>query len=59
MKKLIISILLLLAVIAGVGLYRGWFTVNQTRIHQDEDTVKEKVHDLEQKVKDKVKSDSE
>jgi len=54
MKKLVFSILMLLAVIFGVGFYRGWFTVNQTRIQQDEETAKGGMHDLEQKVKDRT-----
>jgi sensor domain CHASE-containing protein len=54
MKKLVVSLLLLVAVVAGVGLYRGWFTVNQTRIRQDEDTARQEVHDLTQSVKTKA-----
>ena len=54
MKRTAIVIILLVAFIAGFGFYRGWFTVNQDVIRQDEQTAKEKVHELEQKVKDEA-----
>lgn len=53
MKNLVFAILLLLAVIAGVGAYRGWFTVNKAKIQQDEQIVKEELQDIEQQVKKK------
>jgi len=52
LKRLVILIVVLCAVVAGVGLYRGWFTVNQAMLKQDEKTVKEKVYKLEQKLKE-------
>ena len=57
MKKLAVVILVLFAIIACVGLYRGWFTVNQARIQQDEEAAKAKVQDIEKKIKDNVKSE--
>lgn len=54
MKNLVFAILFLLAVIAGVGAYRGWFTVNKTKIQQDEQAVKDELQDLEQEVKTKA-----
>jgi len=54
MKKLMIVLLLLVVAIFGFGLYRGWFTVNEQKIEQDEATAKKELHDLEQKVKDKT-----
>ena len=53
MKNLVFALLFLLAIIAGVGAYRGWFTVNKTRIEQDEQAIKVEVQDLEQQVKTK------
>lgn len=50
-KRLVILFLVLFVVVAGVGLYRGWFTVNQAVIQQDEKTAEKKVRDLEQKLK--------
>jgi hypothetical protein len=47
-------LLLFVACIAGIGLYRGWFTVNRQKIEQDENTAKKEVHDLGQKVKEKA-----
>jgi len=54
MKRFIISILVLIAVTAGVGLYRGWFIVDQPRIRQDEETVKEELREFGDKVKDET-----
>jgi hypothetical protein len=54
MKKFVFSILLLAAVVAGVGLYRGWFTVNETKIRQDEAAAKAEVRGLTQQVKTKA-----
>jgi hypothetical protein len=52
LRQLVILIVVLCAVVAGVGLYRGWFTVNQAMLKQDEKTAKEKVYELEQKLKE-------
>ena len=54
MKKLVIVLLLLVVGIFGLGLYRGWFTVNRQKLEQDEATAKKEMHDFEQKVKDKT-----
>jgi len=54
MKNFVFASLLLLAVIAGVGAYRGWFTVDKPKIEQDEQTAKQELQDLEQKVKTKA-----
>lgn len=53
MKRFLVLLLLLALVIAGFGFYRGWFTVNQAMIRQDEKTAQEKVRALEQKLQDK------
>jgi hypothetical protein len=54
MKNLVFVLLVLVAGIVGVGLYRGWFTVNRQKIEQDEAAAKTEMHDLEQKVQDKT-----
>lgn len=54
MKNLVFALLLIVAVIAGVGVYRGWFTVNKAKIQQDEAAAKKEMYDLEQQVKDKT-----
>lgn len=54
MKNLAFVLLVLAAGISGFGLYRGWFTVNQQKIEQDEEAAKKEMHDLGQKVKEKT-----
>ena len=54
MKKLVFVLLLLVAGISAFGLYRGWFTVNQQKIEQDENTAKKEMQGLEKKIKDKT-----
>jgi hypothetical protein len=54
MKKLAISILVIAAVIAGIGFYRGWFLVDQTRIERDEKAAKREVDDIGKQVKEKA-----
>jgi len=54
MKNLAIVLLVIVAGISGIGIYRGWFTVNQQKIEQDEDTAKTEMRDLGQKVKEKT-----
>lgn len=69
MRSLFGVILLLLAVVVGVGFYQGWFhfstnsteqgtsatiTVDQNKIRADEDKAKEKVGEFGQKAKDKI-----
>jgi hypothetical protein len=66
MRTLVFVVVVLLAGIAGVGFYRGWFglstnstdqkpsatiTVDKDKIHADEELAKEKVEGLGQKVK--------
>jgi predicted negative regulator of RcsB-dependent stress response len=69
MKRLLIVLALLVAVVVGLGFYRGWFhvstggtdgkssatfTVDQNQIESDKEKAKEKVRELEQKAKDKT-----
>jgi hypothetical protein len=54
MKRPIAVIVVLIIVLAGFGLYRGWFTVNKARLQQDEQTAREKIRELEQKAKDRT-----
>jgi uncharacterized protein YlxW (UPF0749 family) len=68
MKRFLIGLVLLVACVAGVGLYRGWFQVtsetandqrnvtlsaDQNKIKEDEKKVVQKVKDLENDVKAK------
>ncbi len=63
MRTLFVVVVLLLVIIAGVGFYQGWFhlstnstdqessatiTVDKEKIHQDEQTVKDKMPDFGQ-----------
>ncbi len=54
MKRLFVVLLVLAVGIVGVGFYRGWFTANQDKIQQDEQTAKEKVREFTHEVKDKA-----
>jgi hypothetical protein len=58
MKTLVFVVVLLLAGVAGLGLYRGWFRLSTNNTdHQPSATVtvdKDKIHEDEQKAKDKV-----
>jgi hypothetical protein len=54
MKRFAISILLIGAVIVGVGFYRGWFFVDQTRMEQDEKAAKREMNELGKEVKAKA-----
>jgi len=54
MKRLFFVLLVVVVGIVGVGFYRGWFTVNQDKIQQDERTAKEEVRELTQEVKAKT-----
>ena len=60
MKALMFVVVLLLVVIAGVGFYRGWFRLSmENSDHQPSATItvdKDKIHEDEQKSKDKVKA---
>ena len=66
MRTLVFVVIVLLAGIAGLGIYRGWFgistnstdqkpsatiTVDKDKIHADEELAKEKVEGLGQKAK--------
>jgi hypothetical protein len=69
MKRLLIVLVLLVAGVAGLGFYQGWFrvstggtdkkpnatiTVDQDKIEADKEKAKEKLQGLEQKVKEKT-----
>lgn len=69
MRNLLFVVVVLLAGIAGVGFYRGWFsvstnspdqkpsatiTVDKDKIHADEELAKEKMEGLGQKAKEKT-----
>ena len=53
MKRLFSLLLVVVVGIVCVGFYRGWFTVNQDKIQQDEQKAKEKVRELMQDAKAK------
>lgn len=54
MKRLLISALLVAVGIVGFGFYRGWFTVNQDKIQQDEAKAKEKVLEFTEELRTKA-----
>ena len=69
MIRLISTLLLLVAVVAGVGYFRGWFqfssdrsngdptysvTVDKDKIKEDEARAKKKLQDMEHKGQEKV-----
>jgi len=54
MKRLFFVLLVVVVGIVGLGLYRGWFTVNQAKIRQDERRVKEEIQELTEEVKAKT-----
>jgi hypothetical protein len=54
MRRLFVVLLVVVVGIVGVGFYRGWFTVNQDKIQQDEQKAKEKVRELTQEMKAKT-----
>jgi len=68
MKRLVLVFLLLVACVAGLGFYMGWFriesdsssdtshlklTVDKDKIHEDKKKAEAKVEKLEHKVTDK------
>ena len=61
MKALLVVLVLLVAVVVGLGFYQGWFhfTVDQEKIQQDEERAKEKVKKLWPKGKDKTDSSTD
>ena len=69
MKNLVVVVVLFLVGIVGLGFYRGWFgistnntdhqssatvTVDSNKIHEDEQTAKDKMQGLEQEAKEKI-----
>lgn len=52
MKNLVIVLILFAAGTVSLGLNRGWFTVNQQKIEQDEEAAKIKMRDLGQTVQE-------
>jgi len=56
MKGFLGSIAILLVILAAVGYYRGWFTVdvNQNQVQQDEKVLKENAQKLTDKLNDKL-----
>jgi hypothetical protein len=74
MRRFLIGIVVVVACVAGVGLYRGWFQVtsdsandqrnvtfsaDQNKIKEDENKVVQKVKSLEDRVKDKSATPAE
>jgi hypothetical protein len=69
MRRLLIVLVLIVAGVVGLGFYQGWFrlsaggtdgktnipvTVDKEKFEQDKERAKEKVQDLEQKVREKT-----
>jgi hypothetical protein len=69
MKRLLIVLVLIVACVVGLGFYQGWFrlstgatdgktnipvTVDKEKIEQDMKRAKDKVQDLQQKVREKT-----
>jgi hypothetical protein len=65
MKRLLLVLVVLVAVVAGIGWYRGWFTVaagtdevnmkmDRDKIKEDEEKAKAKLEGLKGQVQDKV-----
>jgi hypothetical protein len=54
MKNPVMALLLIAVVVCGVAIYRGWFSVDQQKIEQDEKAAKAAVNDIEQKIKEKA-----
>jgi hypothetical protein len=59
MKKLVVVVVLLLAGFAGLGFYRGWFTLStENADHKPSATItvdKDKIQEDEQRAKEKVR----
>jgi len=55
MRGFLAALVLLAAIVLGVGIYRGWFTfgVDQEKFQEDKETAKEKVKKIWPKAKDK------
>ena len=60
MKRFLITLLVLGAIIVGIGFYRGWFTVDEKKINQDKQELKEKIQkapaEIDKGVKDVKKA---
>jgi hypothetical protein len=58
MKGLLALIAIIGAIVIGVGLSRGWFTVNKETIREDPAVIsaKEKLHNLEAQAQEKLDS---
>jgi len=54
MKNPVMALLLIAVVVAGVAIYRGWFSVDQQKIEQDEKAAKAVAHDIEKKIKEEA-----
>lgn len=56
MKGILIVLVLLVAIVVGVGFYQGWFhfTVDKEKFQEDEKKATEKVKKLWPKAKDKT-----
>ncbi len=54
MKNLVLVLFLLVAAMSGVGIYRGWVTMNRQKIDQDAAVAQAEVQDLERTAKDKA-----
>ncbi len=56
MKNLLVGLFLLLLLVGGIGLYRGWFTVevDQDKIKKDADTSIQKAKEIGKDIKDRV-----
>jgi hypothetical protein len=65
MKRLLLILVVLVAVVAGVGWYRGWFTVstgrdeinmkmNKEKLKEDEEKAKDKLEELKDKIQEKA-----
>jgi hypothetical protein len=64
-KRILIGVVLLVAVVGGLGFYQGWWrvstegtpniTIDQEKIKADEERAKKKAQELEQKAKENAK----
>ena len=74
MNRFLVVLVLLVACVAGLGFYLGWFrlsadsegqktnitiTVDQEKIREDEEKAKEKVQEVGQKVKERTGAETQ
>lgn len=59
MRNFLIFCVLLVAVILGVGFWRGWFLVDRERIHEDTNKAVERIKGTGDKVRDAVTDDDQ